>query len=292
MPLISVIIPIWNRAHTAAKAIESALSQELPGGHSLEVIVVDDASDDRPEHALARFGDTIRLIRHPANLGAAAARNTGCRAARGEYIAFLDSDDSWLPGKLAAQITFMQENGFDISCTAYLLEQAGAKFIVSPRYRSGALTLADLVWGCFVSPGSTLLCRTAIFDEIGPLDTSLRRFEDWDWLMRLTRTRPLGFLAQPLARVEPSTGVDQALVFAALERITGKHLLELPGRLRWHFKAAYHLERAAALFRSGKRVAAMSELAVSLVQSPLRHRALAAVLHNRFATARPAMKRQ
>jgi glycosyltransferase involved in cell wall biosynthesis len=286
MPVISVIIPIWNRAHTAVKAIESALSQVLPRGHSLEVIVVDDASDDQPEHALARFGDTIRLIRHPTNLGAAAARNTGCRAARGEYIAFLDSDDSWLPGKFAAQIAFMQESDFDISCTAYLLEQPRAKFIVSPRYRSGPLTHADLVWGCFVSPGSTLLCKTAIFREIGPLDTSLRRFEDWDWLMRLTRTRPLGFLAQPLARIEPSTGVDQAVVLAALDRIVSQHLPGLSGKVRRHFKAAYHLERAAALFRSGRRASAMNELVLSMIKSPLRHRALTAVLHNRLAMTR------
>ena len=287
MPVISVIIPIWNRAHSAGNAIESALSQALPPGHTLEVIVIDDGSNDRPQETLARFGDRIRLFRHPNNLGAAAARNTGCEAASGEYIAFLDSDDLWLPGKLAAQMAFMQEAGFEVSCTAYELEQGPNKFIVSPRYRTGPLTQGDLVWGCFVSPGSTLLCKSAIFREVGPLDTSLRRFEDWDWLMRMTRTRPLGFLAQPLARVEPSTGVDQAIVFAALERIAGKHLPGLSGAIRRHFKAAYHLERAAALFRSGKRVRAMNQLAVSILQSPLRHRALTAVLHNRIAAAGP-----
>jgi glycosyltransferase involved in cell wall biosynthesis len=282
MPIISVIIPIWNRAHSAGKAIDSALSQALPSGHALEVIVVDDGSSDRPQESLARFGDTIRLLRHPANLGAAAARNTGCEAARGEYVAFLDSDDSWLPGKLAAQIAFMQEAGFDVSCTAYELERRPEKFIVSPRYRTGPLTQADLVWGCFVSPGSTLLCRTTIFREVGPLDTSLRRFEDWDWLMRLTRRQPMGFLAAPLARIEPSTGVNQAAVFAALDRIAGKHLFGLSGANRRHFKAACHLERAAALFRAGVKAKAISELGLSLVQSPFCHRALEAVMHNRF----------
>jgi len=285
MPVISVIIPIWNRAHSAGKAIESALSQALPSGHALEIIVVDDGSSDQPEAALARFGEKINLVRHATDLGAAAARNTGCDAASGEYIAFLDSDDVWLPGKLTAQIAFMGNGGFDVSCTAYELEQGPDKFIVSPRYRTGPLVQADLVWGCFVSPGSTLLCRRAIFREVGALDISLRRFEDWDWLMRLTRTRPLGFLAEPLARVEPSTGVDQAAVFAALERIAEKHLPALAGGVRRHFKAAYHLERAAALFRSGKRVSAMRELAVSLLQSPLHHRALGAVLHNRLTAA-------
>ena len=285
MPVISVIIPIWNRAHSAGKAIESALSQALPTGHRLEIIVVDDGSSDQPEVALTRFGERIRLVRHPNNLGAAAARNTGCEAADGEYIALLDSDDVWLPGKLAAQIAFMDGGGFEVSCTAYELGQGPDKFIVSPGYRTGPLFQADLVWGCFVSPGSTLLCRRAIFREVGALDTSLRRFEDWDWLLRLTRTRPLGFLAEPLARVEPSTGVDQAAVIAALERIAGKHLPAFTGRIRRHFKAAYHLERAAALFRSDQRMRAMGELAFSLMQSPLHHRALSAVLHNRLTAA-------
>jgi glycosyltransferase involved in cell wall biosynthesis len=285
MPVISVIIPIWNRAHSAGRAIDSALSQALPPNHTLEIIVVDDGSNDQPEAALARFGDKISLVRHASNLGAAAARNTGCDIASGEYIAFLDSDDVWLAGKLAAQIAFMHERGFDVSCTAYLLEQGSDKLIVSPRYRTGPLAQADLAWGCFVSPGSTLLCKRAIFREVGALDTSLRRFEDWDWLMRLTRTRSRGFLAEPLARIEPSTGVDQSAVFAALERVADKHLPALSGRIRRHFKAACRLERAAALFRSGKRVRAMRELAVSLLQSPLRHRALAAVLHNRRAAA-------
>ncbi len=285
MPVISVIIPIWNRAHSAGYAIDSALSQALPSGHALEIIVVDDGSNDRPQEALARFGGAIRLLRHSENQGAAAARNTGCDAAGGDYIAFLDSDDQWLPGKLAAQIAFMRQAGFDVSCTAYELEQGPDQFIVSPRFRTGPLTQADLVWGCFVSPGSTLVCRSAVFREVGALDISLRRFEDWDWLMRLTRTRPLGFLAEPLARVEPSTGVDQAAVFAALDRIAGKHLPGLSGAVRRHFKAACHLERAAALFRSGKRIGAAGELAASLLQSPLRHRGLSAVLHNRLAAA-------
>src|SRR6266568_4749321 len=68
MPVISVIIPIWNRAHSAGKAIESALSQALPSGHTLEIIVVDDGSNDQPEVALERFGAKIKLVRHATNL--------------------------------------------------------------------------------------------------------------------------------------------------------------------------------------------------------------------------------
>jgi glycosyltransferase involved in cell wall biosynthesis len=283
MPSISVIIPIWNRAHSVGKAIESVLSQALPDGYSLEILVVDDGSSDAPHTTLARFGDRIRLLRHPTNLGAAAARNTGCEAAGGEYIAFLDSDDWWLPGKLVAQMAFMREQNFDVSCTAYLLERGPGEFIVSPRLRTAGLALSDTVWGCFIGPGSTLLCKTAIFRDIGPLDTTLRRLEDWDWLMRLTRRRRLGFLAEPLAGVEPSTGTDPTVVLAALERIAAKHLSELTGTDRRHFKAAYHMQRGAALMPSDKGVA-MGELLLSFGLSPF-NRALLAVLHNRLARA-------
>jgi glycosyltransferase involved in cell wall biosynthesis len=282
MPTISAIIPIWNRACSVGPAIESALSQALPPGHALEVIVVDDGSTDRPQDKLAGFGEKIRLVRHSTNLGAAAARNSGCEAATGDYIAFLDSDDQWLPGKLAAQMAFMRDGDFDISCTAYLLQRSSKKVIVSPRYRSGSLSFSDMVWGCFVSPGSTLLCKAATFRDVGPLDTSLQRLEDWDWLMRLTRTTPLGFLAEPLARIEPSSGAGPAVVLAALDRIAGKHLPELTGANRRHFKAGYHLQRAAALFRSNK-TGAMTELILSLAQSPLDHQALSALMHNRLA---------
>jgi glycosyltransferase involved in cell wall biosynthesis len=280
---ISIIIPTWNRSHSIGRAIDSALLQALPAGFGLEIIVVDDHSYDGLQDSLARFGNAIKLIRHPRNLGAAAARNTGCEAAKGDYIAFLDSDDRWLPGKLSAQIAFMRDHHFDMSCTAYLLEQGVNKAIVSPRYRTGPLLLVDLVWGCFVSPGSTLMCKSAIFRDVGPLDTSLRRFEDWDWLMRATRSLPLGFLAQPLARIEPSAGADRVTVYAALDQIRDKHLPTLSEANRRHFKAAYHMERAAAQFRSGLKVAALREIAVSLAFAPLCHRALSAVLHNRFA---------
>jgi glycosyltransferase involved in cell wall biosynthesis len=262
------------------------LSQALPPGHALEVIIVDDGSNDRPEQALAHFGDSIRLVRHPRNLGAAAARNTGCAAATGQYVALLDSDDQWLPGKLAAQMAFMRDSDFDVSCTAYLLQRPSKKFIVSPRYRTGGLSLSDLVWGCFVSPGSTLLSKTATFRDVGLLDTSLRRLEDWDWLLRLTRTRKLGFLAEPLARIEPSAGAEAAVVLGALDRIASMHLPELTGANRRHFKAGYRLQRAAALFRSDK-TSAVRELALSLAQSPFDHQALNALMHNRLAKAVP-----
>ena len=101
-PLLSVVIPTWNRARLVCEAVESALVQR-PG--QVEVIVVDDHSKDNTADELARrFGSRIRLLRLPRRVGIGAARNVGVSQASGELLAFLDSDDLWLPGKLDAEL--------------------------------------------------------------------------------------------------------------------------------------------------------------------------------------------
>jgi glycosyltransferase involved in cell wall biosynthesis len=283
MPVIAAVIPVWNRAHVAARAIASVLAQDLPpGGWSIEVTAVDDGSSDRLDLVLRGWGARVACIRHDRNRGAAAARNTGVAASRGAYVAFLDSDDVWLPGKIAAQIAFMEASGYQASCTAYMLARAQSSPFMSPRYATGTLGLADLSWGCFVSPGSTLVCRREVFAEIGGLDEALRRLEDWDWLLRYAKVHPLGFLAQPLAHIEVAAGGHAVKVFEALDRMWEKHATALPPRARRNFEAALHVERAAAHYRNGGVFAGVAEVARSLRIAPVGNRAIAAVLHNRL----------
>lgn len=105
-PLLSVVIPTWNRAHLVCEAVESALVQRAG---EVEVIVVDDGSTDGTAEVLARrFGSHISLLRLPTRRGVGAARNAGVRVASGELLAFLDSDDLWLPGKLDAELCMFQ----------------------------------------------------------------------------------------------------------------------------------------------------------------------------------------
>lgn len=106
MPLVSVIMPCYNNASYVGAALESVLSQDYP---NFEVIVVDDGSTDNSVAVLEQFGDRITVIQQP-NQGPAAARNNGLKAASGKYVAFNDSDDFWLPGKLSAQITYLEQN--------------------------------------------------------------------------------------------------------------------------------------------------------------------------------------
>ena len=105
-PLLSVVIPTWNRARLVPEAVESALAQ---GPGRVEVVVVDDASDDGTAEQLeSRFGKAIKLVRRPERGGAGAARNDGVAVAGGHLLAFLDSDDLWLPGKLDAELALLE----------------------------------------------------------------------------------------------------------------------------------------------------------------------------------------
>ena len=116
LPLVSVVIPTYNRAATLGRAIRSALEQDYA---PLEIVVVDDCSSDGTTAILAEFGDSIRVLRHRDNCGASNSRNTGIDGARGEYIAFLDSDDYWRNDKTSSQMAFMREHQFAMSCTGF-----------------------------------------------------------------------------------------------------------------------------------------------------------------------------
>jgi hypothetical protein len=120
----------------------------------------------------------------------------------------------------------MRANNWWASCTAYYLTRRGVKETVSPRYPTGPLGVEDFAWGCFVSPGSTLVCARSIFEEIGPLDPELQRLEDWDWVLRHGHKYELGFLAQPLSRIQPSNHRDVAKVVRQHRDYRPEHILD------------------------------------------------------------------
>ncbi|MBZ0141418.1 MAG: glycosyltransferase family 2 protein [Pseudorhodoplanes sp.] len=200
MPLISVIIPVHNRANLVNKAVASVLSQTLA---DFELIIVDDGSTDDIAGAISKFPDSrIRLLVHDANRGASAARNSGIIAARGHYCAFLDSDDYWLPGKLERQIAFMRKDGtaYPISCTHYHLSTD-----YHPqgeiRKQPCALTFHHMLYGCTAGPGSTLIVERRFLHDIGLYNADLPRLEDWDLLLRAARRTPIHILREPLSIV-------------------------------------------------------------------------------------------
>ena len=113
MTEVSVIIPTFNRAQKVTRAVSSVLDQTFT---KYEIIVVDDGSTDGTKDCLAQFRHQVKYIHHPKNSGVSAARNTGIRASKTPFLAFLDSDDYWLPEKLAVQVKFFRLNLEAVAC--------------------------------------------------------------------------------------------------------------------------------------------------------------------------------
>jgi glycosyltransferase involved in cell wall biosynthesis len=196
-PIVSVIIPAYNRSTTISRAIESVLAQTFP---DFQVIIVDDGSTDQTRETVHEFVDErIQLICHDSNLGAAAARNTGMKAATGKYIAWLDSDDAWVPEKLHIQLNALERatQNQKACYTGYERIERNGSRIITPRYTD----YKSLFLGCDQAPGSTLVFERIILYEIGYLDTSLIRYEDWDWLLRYCSKFQLLAINQPLASI-------------------------------------------------------------------------------------------
>lgn len=204
----------------------------------LEIIVVDDGSTDGTQDAVAAIEDPrIRLIAHETNRGAAAARNTAIRASRGDFIAFLDSDDTWVAEKLAVQLALMEKAGprHDVCCSGvslHLLDHGVTRLV---RPQSPASWNHEIALGCELSPGSTQLTRRAAFERVGLMDEALPRFEDWDWLFRYTREREIVLAPEPLADIYNRRGRMGDAVALSTERYFAKHATEyaaLPDPIR------------------------------------------------------------
>ncbi len=192
---VSVILPTYNRRGFLQQAVDSVLTQTCPAN---EVIVVDDGSTDGTADLLATYGNRLKVIRQP-NRGVSAARNAGIRHAQGEFIALLDSDDYWLPEKLAAQLAFFNTHPDAVICqTEETWIRNGRR--VNPKKRhqkfSGMIFEKTLPL-CLISP-SAVMIRSALFDEVGLFDESLPACEDYDLWLRISWKYPVYLIETPL----------------------------------------------------------------------------------------------
>ena len=200
-PEVSAIIPTWNRRELVAHAIRGVLAQTRPVE---EIIVVDDGSTDGTGEALAaEFGDRIVYVRQP-NAGVSAARNRGLSIARGRYLALLDSDDEWLPGKTARQVEWLEAHP-DFGMVLCDVERIDAE-----RRRIDFLgrrailpedgwVLAEVLANPALAPVSAMF-RREVYADVGGFDESLRTAEDLDFHLRIARRWQIGVVDEPLAR--------------------------------------------------------------------------------------------
>lgn len=206
---VSVVIPTYNAAPFIDAAIASVAAQTL---RDIEVIIVDDASTDdtvaRAEAALAGSGLPHQVLRQPVNGGPAVARNRGVAAARGAYVAFLDADDVWLPGKLAAQAAILDsDRGVTLcGCQADWVDDSGA--VIEPLYAGLPDRLPDgwkrLLWQCYVATP----CAMARREDLGtaPFDPALRVGEDRDLWIKLASNGAVALVQGTMVRIRLAPG--------------------------------------------------------------------------------------
>jgi glycosyltransferase involved in cell wall biosynthesis len=196
--VFSAIIPTYNRADFVGRAIESALAQRVPGDGQVEVCVVDDESTDSTPAVAAAFGSRIQYVRQ-ANSREGAARNTGAARATGAYFAFLDSDDYWLPGKLASDLARFEQA--DHPALVYSRGRNVDPYDRVIGERRLATPQGDVFWQLAreaFMPMSTVAVRADAFRACGGFeeDRDLSGTADWELWLRLAARWPIGFVPQ------------------------------------------------------------------------------------------------
>ncbi|MGD8894277.1 MAG: glycosyltransferase [Desulfobacterales bacterium] len=236
-PRVSVIIPTYNRGWIIREAIDSVMVQDY---RDFELIVVDDGSTDNTPDILDSFRDEIRVLRQE-NQGVSAARNRGLAAASGRFIAFLDSDDLWLPQKLLRQVEFFNKNPDAQICqTEETWIRKGVRVNPKKRHKKprGMIFEPSLAL-CLVSP-SAVMIRASLFEKVGGFDETLPACEDYDLWLRISSRYPVYLIDTPLIikrgghndQLSASPGLDKFRI-ASLKKIVTSDLLS-----RTQYKAA------------------------------------------------------
>ena len=272
-PEVSVVLPVFNGEDVIGRALRSIQAQTFT---DFEIIVVDDGSTDRTADSVADLAnDRLTLIKHACNRGAAAARNTGITAARGRRIAFLDSDDTWNQEKLARQIELLERSPRTVKAcaTGYRLHKNGRELVFSLKLAPEQFR-REILFGCMISPGSTLVVDRDVFDNIGMFDELFRRLEDWDWLLRFTRAYEMVFVPLPLADIylaRHRRPQEIERVNDALDRMRHKHLPDLSGLARMRLRGSLLVEKAAMFYRAGKPLRAATYVVATVSVYPFRN---------------------
>jgi len=271
-PLVSVVIPTHNREEGLPEAVHSVLDQTVD---DLEIIVVDDYSATPARDVLEEIDDDrLTVLRHEQNRNGAAARNTGIDHATGEYITFLDDDDTWKPEKLERQLTAIEQSPADVkACYTYLdYILDGEHEIVGDPYEGDIRTdlLLRQVNGGF---GSSLLVEADVVERVGGFDERFDRHQDWEFLMAVLEHCRIAVVQEPLVTIEGEYGVtDGATLEEAKELLLEKYsdyIEGLPWTTRRKINATHRLEVAQSYAYHCHIGKSMASLTRSILSWPL-----------------------
>lgn len=276
VPTVSVVIPAYNSAWCVHKAVDSVLVQDF---RDFEIIVVNDGSTDDTDAVLSSYGSAISVINQP-NGGMSNARNAGIHAARGEFIAFLDSDDWWLPKKLGRQVELLRARpdlGF-CSCEARVEDTEGRllNLWACPAWRGPFVahlfgSNADVPGSC-----SAVVARRALVLQVGAFDETLRGAEDPDLWIRLAAVSEYSCLTEPMAVIVRRPGSVsrnlESMRESTLRMMTkNRHLLPttMQGNYWRSCVAGVHGDYAKWRYRVGQRGRALLAVGRMLTLAPL-----------------------
>jgi len=249
-PLVTVVIPTWRRAHLICDALESVRHQVW---RPLEIVVVDDGSDDGTDEAVAAWASL-----HPElpvtyiwqeNAGGNAARNRGIAEARGDYVAFLDSDDTWDSHKIARQIEILRSDDAigAVYCGFRVVRAETGEVLHEPKL---ALPAGDILTRLLVrdetAPTSAWIVRKRLLEEVGGFDVALAARQDWDLWIRLAAITRIAAIDAPLFDLRdhggPRTASDptrELRAYEAIRRKNAKLLAKQPLRVRLAARSAF-----------------------------------------------------
>ena len=197
LPLVSIIIPAYNRAHTIKMTLDSVLNQTYK---NYEVIIVDDNSKDNTYEVVKPYlSDNIFYYKNEKNLGGGKSRNVGVEHSKGSILAFLDSDDEWLPEKLEKQVNiFMTNEDIALVYTKfYLISETSGKKFVSEETKRLNDDFKSILCNNFIATTSTIAIRREAFLDINGFDDYLKTCQDWDLYIRTLKKYKVKGIEEP-----------------------------------------------------------------------------------------------
>ena len=289
--MVSVVIPTYNRSALLKEAVESVLVQTVGAD---EVIIVDDGSTDETPRVLEAFGSRVRFLRKE-NSGVSAARNAGIEVARGEWLAFLDSDDLWCPRKLEAQLAYLSTRSDMRICQVEEIWIRNGKRLNPRKHhrKPSGFCFAALLERCLVSPSGVMIHRE-ILEDVGLFDETLPACEDYDLWLRIGCRYAIGLVEEPLVvkrgghpdQLSASVPMLDRYRIRALEKLLRSGVLSEEQQA----SALDALDRKCAVYAAGCAKRGRLDVAESILALPrtIRKESLPSSAGQDEAPARPA----